>query len=467
MAVSSALQARVPQLAESVIGSALRHKVKLPDPLPDYVSRPEVEGQCTLKGERLTVLHAPAGFGKTVLLTRSCRTLRHEGVVVAWLSLDEKDGPVSIVTGLALAFEDAGLEIHSPATRQGGAHSSLPAPHVSSLSEYRLNVLTQEIARHGTLCVLALDQLDRLHDPAAVATINTLLNCAPPNLNIGMAFRRRPQELAIATFALEGRSVTVTEEELRFSASDISQFFGQRLSRRELAAVVADSAGWPIALHSCCYAARRKGPTAVGEDMVGGWIETQLWRGLSPEDRDFVLDIALLDRLEPDLISEVTGAKNAGRRIGSMDALAGLVFGAHGSNLTMRLHPLIKSHCERRRFAENPERFRALHGRIAEALVRHGRAVEALRHAVEAGDTALLGRIAERTGGVRLWLERGVEALRCGRCRSHYGGAIEVSADGVVALRGARNIGRHQRGETGIRRRRKRDDELHTRSSGR
>ena len=63
------------------------------------------------------------------------------------------------------------------------------------------------------------------------------------------AFRRRPQELAIATFALEGRSATVTEEELRFSASDISQFVGQRLSRRELAAVAADSAGWPIALH--------------------------------------------------------------------------------------------------------------------------------------------------------------------------------------------------------------------------
>ena len=146
--------------------------------------------------------------------------------------------------------------------------------------------------------------------------------------------------------------------------------------------------------------------------MVGGWIETQLWRGLSPEDRDFVLDIALLDRLDPDLISEVTGARNAGRRIASMDALAGLVLGAQGSNLTMRLHPLIKSHCERRRFAEKPERFRTLQGRIAEALARQGQTVEALRHAVEAGDTALLGRIAERTGGVRLWLERGGEALR-------------------------------------------------------
>ena len=265
MAVSSALRARVPQPAESLIGSALRHKVRLPDPVPDYVSRPDVEGHCTLKGERLTVLHAPAGFGKTVLLTRSCRILRQEGVVVAWLSLDEKDGPASIVTGLSLAFEGAGLDIHSPARRHGGeAHLSPQAPHVSSLSEYRLNVLTQAIARHGALCVLALDQLDRLHDPAAVGTINALLHRAPPNLNIGMAFRRRPQELAIATFALEGRSATVTEEELRFSASDISRFLGQQLSRRELASVVADSAGWPIALHFYRYGARRGGPSTGG-----------------------------------------------------------------------------------------------------------------------------------------------------------------------------------------------------------
>ncbi len=55
---------------------------------------------------------------------------------------------------------------------------------------------------------------------------------------------------------------------------------------------------------------------------------------------------------------------------------------------------------------------RALHRDIAWALARRGRVVEAVRHAAEEGDTAMLGRIAESTGGVRLWLEQGLAVLR-------------------------------------------------------
>ena len=176
--------------------------------------------------------------------------------------------------------------------------------------------------------------------------------------------------------------------------------------------MVRDSAGWPLALRIHRDAARRGLPDAAsGEDTVAGWIETRLWRGLSAEDRDFVLDIALFDRLETSLIDEVTGARNSGRRIASMGTLAGLL-STTGRGSTTRLHPLIKRHCEQRRFEEAPERFRTIHRGIAKALARRGRPVEALRHAAEAADAALLGRIAERTGGVRLWFEEGFEALR-------------------------------------------------------
>ena len=395
----------------------LRHKVELPDPIKGYVRRPEVEGRCGLTDCRLTVLHAPGGFGKTVLLARSCRALRKRGLAVAWLSLDEEDGPESVATYLALAFERAGVEtFFDPACERGGdapVEAQAPDPEADSEAEYRINLLLRGLERHGAPCVLALDEVERLKSPVAVAMLNALLRRAPRNLHVGMAFRERPPGLAIAMFALEGRGATVTEEELRFSKPDILRFFGRRLSRRELAAVAADSAGWPLALHIQRNAARRGAPdAAVGDDTAAGWIETRLWRGVSAEDRDFVLDIALFERLDPDLIDEVTGAGNAGLRIASMGALAGLVSTAGGGGSAMRLHPLLKGYCERRRFEEAPERFRAVHRAIAQVLARHGRAVEALRHAAKAGDMALLGRIAESTGGVRLWLEQGLEALR-------------------------------------------------------
>ena len=95
-----------------------------------------------------------------------------------------------------------------------------------------------------------------------------------------------------------------------------------------------------------------------------------------------------------------------------MRALAGLLSTTGGSGSTLRLHPLIEGYCERRRFEETPERLRAIHRGIAQALARRGRVVEALRHAAEGSDTTLLGRFAESTGGVRLWLEHGLEGLR-------------------------------------------------------
>ena len=394
----------------------LRHRVELPDPIEGYVARPAVEQRCALMNRRLTVLHAPGGFGKTALLGRCGRELREQGVVVAWVSFDEKDEPESVATYLTLAFERAGLQTFVP-SGEGGGHDTAQVSdaEADSPADYRINLLVRALERHAAPCVLALDEVERLRDSQAIAAVNAFLVRAPRNLHLGMAFRERPPGLEIAMFELEGRGATVTVEELRFSPPDISRFFDQRLSRRQLAAVVADSAGWPIALHIYRNAGR-DGPGIVGNcgrgDTIAGWIETRLWRGISAQDREFVFDVALFDWIDPVLIEEATGADNAGRRIASMAALAGLLSTMGGSATAMRLHPLIKDYCEKRHFAEAPDRFRAIHRGIARALARRGRVVEALRHAGEAGDTELLGRIAESTGGVRLWLEQGLQVLR-------------------------------------------------------
>ena len=410
---SGEARARVAEPARPDAPWLLRHRVELPDPIEGYVRREGVERRCALTGHRLTVLHAPGGFGKTALLARRCRALREQGVAVAWLSLDEGDGPESVAKYLALAFERAGVAIFEPAGERGGASPArAPDQEAGSRAEYRIDLLMRALERHAAPCALALDEVERLRSSEAVQLINTLLRRAPSHLHVGMAFRERPPGLAMDMYPLEGRGVTVTVEDLRFSKADVSRFFGGSLSRRKLAAVVRDSAGWPLALRIHRDTVRRGAADAAGgADAVAGWIETRLWRGLSAEDRDFVLDIALFDRLETELIDEVTDARNAGRRIASMGALTGLL-STTGRGSTMRLHPLVKRHCEQRRFEEAPERFRAIHGGIAQALARRGRSIEALRHAAEAADPALLGRIAERAGGIRLWFEQGFEALR-------------------------------------------------------
>ena len=115
---------------------------------------------------RLTVLHAPGGFGKTALLGRCCRALRDAGMAVAWLSLDEEDGPGSVATYLALAFERAGVEsIEAGVYGTGGAAAQEPDTEAGSRADFRINLLIRALEHHGAPCVLALDEVERLRSP--------------------------------------------------------------------------------------------------------------------------------------------------------------------------------------------------------------------------------------------------------------------------------------------------------------
>ena len=392
-----------------------RHTAELPEAIEGYVSRPGLEARCVLTARRLTVLHAPGGFGKTALLAQCCRQLRERGVAIAWLSLDEEYRPASFATYVTLAFERAGVKSVGEAGSEGEEREGRePDPEADSHADYRIGLLVRALERHKTPCVLVLDEVERLRSREAVAVLNGLLLRAPDNLHVGIAYRERPPGLEVAVLALEGRATTVTVDDLRFSPEDASRFFRPRLPRRELRHVLQNSVGWPIALRIYRNADEEGiAPTASGGggDLVSGWVETRLWRGVSEEDRNFVLDISLFNSIELDLVQEAAGALNPGRRLAAIGALAGLLC-TRGDGSALQLHPMIKDYCEKRRFEESPERFRSLHRAIADALRRRQRTREALRHAHEAGDSELLGQLAESTGGVRLWLKEGVEAAR-------------------------------------------------------
>ena len=390
----------------------LNHKVDLPDVVAGYMERPHLEERCLSVGPSLLVLHAPGGFGKTALLARCCSRLRDQGVPVAWLSFDEQDGAVQTATYLALAFERAG--VGSFGSLDEGHASDASAVEYDSQSGYRINRLIRAIERHAESCVLALDDVDRLRKPEAVAVLNDLMSRAPRNLRFAMAFRERPTGLDIAMFILEGRGETIGAEDLRFSDTDIVRFFETKPTRRELATLRENTAGWPIALR--LYRNARQAGTRLeriggGLETISAWIESRLWRGLTAEDRDFVLDISLFDWIDFRLIDEATGGQHSRRRIDSMQSLNGLLQSTGGGDASLCLHPLIRQYCANRRYQEDPERYVFLHRRIARALARRGHVLEALRHGSEAGDSRLVGEIAESAGGIKLWIERGFDAL--------------------------------------------------------
>ena len=381
----------------------LDRRTAVPDPVPNYFDRPALLDRLMSPDYPVAVLRAPGGFGKTALLAALCRLLDGRGMATAWLQMDGADTRTQLETCLALAFRHAGIDV--PASGPDDRHTAGRG----------IELLLYAVDAHPRPCTLALDNVEQLTDPDSAEAIGTLLREAPPNLRVALACRELPPSLDLLEPLLAGRVDMLTVEELRIPAVDTAAFLGKRLSDRELAAIDREYAGWPVALALL----RAAGPDAASgragsAGLLGNWIESRLWRGFPAAQRDFLLDAGLMDELDPVLLDEVLECSDSRHRLQSMTELDGLLHPFPGSGAgAPALHPLLRRHCAARRNRESPERFKSIHQRAAEALERRGDIFAAMRHAAEAGNPALLGRLIEDAGGIRcLWTRKAEPALR-------------------------------------------------------
>ena len=391
---------------EQLLPWLLRQKIAVPDRMAGYLDRAGLVERTMPTRRRLTVLQAPGGFGKTTLLAECCRRLREDGIPSAWVSVDEQDEPDVLDTYIAYACQSA-----AAGAIAGSEKPAIPGwGKVGGGSESRTELAVREIADLDGPFVLVFDELERLGNPGSAALLNFLLKRGPPNLHLAFACRQLPASVNIAGAVLEGRAAIVSTDELRFSKSEVADFFDGKLSRPQLAALMSESAGWPFALRISRneIESGERGIARAAQEFVENWVESRLFAGLGAEDREFLLDIGLFEWMDAALLDDVLVRNDSMRRIGTMPVLVGLLEPARdGARDIWRLHPLIREHCARRRFRETPQRFCTIHRRIADALVRRGERVAAMRHAVEAGEPALAGEILERAGGVRLWFREG------------------------------------------------------------
>ena len=378
----------------------LRRKVTVPDRTAGYLERTRLVDRAMPTHKRLTLLIAPGGFGKTTLLAEICRRLCERGTVTAWISVDGSDDAELLDSYIAFAFQYAGLSLEGVSEGDGAIES-------------RAGRLARALEASGEPFVLALDDMHRLEDPGSVALLDFLIQRGPTNLHLAAACRSLPAGLNIGGPVLDGHATVIEADELRFSKSEINDFFGLRLSRRELASLAEESAGWPMALRIQRNSARNGPGSEVARTFVENWVESRLWEGIGADDRELVLDVGLFEWMDAALLDEVLGWNDSMRRIRTMEALSGFLEPVRSSGPdAWRLHPLIREHCALQRFRHARRRFREVHRRIAVALARRGETLLALRHAAESGDTEVAADIVEDAGGIRLWLRHGLVQFR-------------------------------------------------------
>jgi len=370
-----------------------------------------------LRDRPVIVVQAPPGYGKTLLLAQWRREYLAHGAAVAWVSADAHDDPHRFLQCLVLA-------VRMGCGRPGFGRTLLEGAAAAPGGTEAMTAWLAEVAQASLDLVLIVDEAERLA-PAGVAALLYLLHNPPPNLRIVVA-ARNGFEAAVFDLTAYGQCACIGAEALRFRLDETIALarsrFGDRMDADSCARLHEITDGWPLGLQLVLAAmARGADPRGVidamsarpadeGQHLIGGLIAK-----LTPDDVAFLIRIAIVDHLHPDLCRALTGSEQAPERLARL-VRETPIFVVGDDSDWCRLHTLARSVLQAR-LAELPREEQAeLHERGMRWLAAHGLTEEAARHAHAAGQHALAFELAGRSlydavmqgrlGTVLEWLER-------------------------------------------------------------
>jgi len=360
---------------EAAAPAAPADRTRAPQVRRDLVPRPQL---CALleegAGRALTLVSAPAGFGKTTLLAEWASTTKRP---VAWLSLDEADAdPALFRADLAEALG----WVRDPAA-------------------------------------VVLDGYERVADPRSAAAIWGLVQDVPAEVQVVLAGRVDPP-FPLDALRARGELLEIRTGELRMSDAEAAELLhralGGSLAVRELLRQIDRCEGWPAALRLVAESADADLTELVLRDILDA----------HPEELDFLLRTSVLDELSGPLCDAVLGTSGTAatlRRIERQNLLLEPVADRGGRcRLHGELRRVLRAELER----TAPELVPALHLRAAAWLRRSGEGDAAIEHALLGGGwaearqgiTRSWRRLVDSGGQARVlgWLERMPEELVAG-----------------------------------------------------
>lgn len=262
------------------------------------------------------LISAPAGFGKTALVTEWAAANNRE---IAWLSLDEADNdPVRfwryIIASLRTVFEDLGQEIAL-------SLESESAPDLPSL----VMLLINEISDMADPITLVLDDYHLIHDNAIHSSLSFLLQRQPSQLQVIIIARADPP-LALARLRVQGRLHDIRAADLRFTEGEMEAFFNCAVTPELPPATINTLAerveGWAAGLQlaalslremSVDEAAQFVNASGAVERFVFDYLLEEVLEHQEPRIKNFLLYTSVLHNLTPQLCTAVTGYEDAAK----------------------------------------------------------------------------------------------------------------------------------------------------------
>lgn len=390
----------------------LATKLYLPPPPPNAIARPALHSrlQRGLAG-KATLVVAPAGFGKTTLVSQWLATGAQP---VAWLTLDAHDNtPSRFLTYLLAALRS----LYQPGHATWGAQTAalLAAPQSPPLTTV-LTTLVNEVAYTPLPLVplsliLVLDDYHLIAAPAVHEAVDFLLTYLPPHLHLVILSRAEPP-LTLARLRASGSVTEVHADDLRFSQAETAAFLATAvdlpLHEEAVAALATHTTGWAAGLRLVAMRlqadASRQDATHLASTLTTllsnhrpllDYLTVEIFDHLPVARQQFLVQTALLDRLCGDLCTAVTGNPQSPQLLAALAQEQLFVTGLDDRHYWYRYHGLFAEFLRARLAQLDPALIRALHERAARWYADQGLLSAAIEHGLAAQAYAFTAALIE------------------------------------------------------------------------
>ncbi len=405
----------------------LKTKLYIPSLRPGLVRRPHlVELLEAGIHRRLTLVSAPAGFGKTTLISEWVNRSEHPA---AWLSLEDSDNdPVRF-----LSYFIAALQTIKPRLAEGLLANFQPLKPAAV--ESVLTGLLNEITEIDRPFVLVLDDYHLIQDNSIHGYVSFLLEHLPAQLHLVLSTRADPP-FSLTLLRARGQMMELRSSDLRFTAEETAEFLnklmGLNLSVEDITALAARTEGWIAGLQMAAVSIRGREDipefiralTSSNRYILDYLLEEVLQH--QPESvQTFLLKTSILERLSGPLCEVLSGQKDGQEILQQLERDNLFIFSIDTEHRWYRYHRLFADLLRRRLKQQDADRVAELHRRAGEWYEQNDMVTDAIEQTLAGQDFERAIELIEEHAESSLmrsefatflkWIEALPESLVCKR----------------------------------------------------
>ena len=353
-------------------------------------------------GCQLTIIHAPAGYGKTTFLKQWYEHQLKKNGAASWLSLDEEEkNPSLFFSYLVAALKKAGVPCDSLEKIAGQGIDELPVRSVAAIIISTLEQFDQEL-------LLFFDDYQAVSEKAVNELIQKIVPHLPENVSFILSSRVFP-ELAVQNLRNQGKVRNISITDLRFNLEEVNSIIENKFQSVELKRLWDRTEGWPIACHMISVLLRNKLFNVKHLNTFSGrttdlaaYITEQVFTSLAEREQKFLMYTAITNRFTGDLANVLSADIDCWGILETLEREDLFLVPLDTEGKWYRHHQLFREYLHERLRRNEGEKIPRLHLIAAEWLFDNGHIPEAIEHALKGNNLHLAAEMVDSLGGWRL-----------------------------------------------------------------